>query len=146
MAPLKTHCYRLHSCANCEQPVLDGYKVILPLLEKHRYERNLFLSTASYRDSADAFSLTFLALIWMIRLLANSAYVEINAMNTLFINLPDIMKWTVYRVPILRSGEPKTTGAGMIGTTGMFLERKGMAEWLLKEMKWVGKCPAVSNA
>ncbi|RMZ72433.1 hypothetical protein GMOD_00007417 [Pyrenophora seminiperda CCB06] len=130
-------------------PVTDGYRVILPLLEKHRYERNLFLSTASYHDPADAFSFTFLTLIWMIWLFAHPAYVEINAMNTEFVNLPDRMKWTVYRVPILRSGEPKPIMAGMIGQTGMFLERKGLAEWLLKEMeedKWVGKCPAVSNA
>jgi hypothetical protein len=149
MAPLKAHRCRLCFWADCKQPVADGYKVILPLLEKHKYERNLFLSTASYHDPADTFSFAFLILVCMIRTFAHPAYVEINAMNTQFVNLPGRMKWTVYRVPILRSGETKPIRAGMIGETGMFLERKGLAEWLLKEMeeeKWVGKCPALSNA
>jgi hypothetical protein len=137
------------SPADCEQPVADGYKVILPLLEKHKYERNLFLSTPSHRDPADKFSLVFLFLVCMIRLFAHPAYTEIISMSTQFVDLPGRMKWTVYRVPILRSGETKPVGAGMIGETGMFLERKGLAEWLLTEMeeeKWVEKCPAVSNA
>lgn len=149
MAPLKTnHCY-LHHCADCEQPIARGYRVILPLPEKHRYERNLFLSTALYHDPADTFSFAFLALIQMIRLFLHPAYVEINAIRTQFVKLPGFMRWTVHHVPILCSGELKPVRAGMIGETGMLLERKGMAEWLLEEMEeemWVGKCSALSNA
>ncbi|KAJ4350359.1 uncharacterized protein N0V89_008980 [Didymosphaeria variabile] len=46
-------------------------------------------------------------------------------------------------------GPAKGVKAGMVGEVGAKLERKGLAEWVLKEMevgKWAGKVPAVSNA
>ncbi|KAF2117908.1 hypothetical protein BDV96DRAFT_597771 [Lophiotrema nucula] len=130
-------------------PIADGYRVILPLLKQHNYTRTLFVSTASYHDPADKFSLLFSLMIWMLWLFMHPAYAEINAMTPQLVALPSEMNWTVFRVPNLRDGEARPVKAGMIGETGINLERKGMAEWVLGEMeegRWVGKCPALANA
>lgn len=60
------------------------------------------------------------------------------------------MNWTVFRVPQLKDGAAVPIKDGFVGEgVGMKIERKALAEWVLKEMeegKWIGKCPAVSNA
>ncbi|KAK7185586.1 NmrA family protein [Paraphaeosphaeria sporulosa] len=130
-------------------PITNGYATILPLLEKHAYERTLFISTASYRAPHDRFSLAYSFMIWGVYLFARAAYEEINAMTRLMVALPSEMNWTVFRVPMLKSGEARAVKAGMVGEVGVMLDRKGLAEWVLREMeegKWVGRCVAVANA
>ncbi|KAL5396828.1 hypothetical protein PMIN06_004084 [Paraphaeosphaeria minitans] len=130
-------------------PIADGYAIILPLLERHAYTRTLFLSTASYRAPGDRFSAVFSLMVWAVYLFARPAYEEINAVTRLMVALPSEMNCTVFRVPVLRNGEARPVKAGMLGEVGMFLERKGLAEWLLGEMegaKWVKRCVAVANA
>lgn len=132
-------------------PIADGYRVIIPLLRKYKYERTLNISTASYKAPQDRFSLLYSLMIWPVYLFVHPAYAEINAMTPLITELPtDEIKWTVFRVPVLRDKDAKPVKAAFVGEgVGMFLERKGIAEWVLKEMeeeKWVGKCPALSNA
>jgi hypothetical protein len=91
-------------------------------------------------------------MVWVVYLLVRGAYQEINGFTPLVTNLPaDQVEWTVFRVPILRNGEAREVHAGFVGDkgVGVMLERKALAEWVLKEMEernWVGKCPAVSNA
>ena len=133
------------------KPITDGYRLILSLLQKYNYRRGLFLSTASYRAPEDSFSLLFRLMVNLIYWFFNVAYQEINGFSSQIAALPvDKIAWTVFRVPNLGNGDAKPTKAGFVGQgPGIFLERKGMAEWILKEMeesKWVGKCPAVSNA
>jgi NAD(P)-dependent dehydrogenase (short-subunit alcohol dehydrogenase family) len=133
-------------------PITAGNKIIVPLLQKHRYTRILFLSTASYKVPQDRFSLLFSLVVWAVYLFVRGAYQEINGFTPLVASLPvDEVAWTVFRVPILKNGEAREVNAGFVGDkgVGVMLERKGLAEWVLKEMEegeWIGKCPAVSNA
>ncbi|KAH7079418.1 hypothetical protein FB567DRAFT_449900, partial [Paraphoma chrysanthemicola] len=131
-------------------PITDGYKLIIPLLQKHGYKRTLILSTASFKVPEDHFSFVFSIMVWGIYLFARAAYDEINGFSPLVAQLPkDELGWTIYRVPILKNGEPREVAAGYVGKVGMTIERKALAEWLLMEMEqknWIGKCPAVANA
>lgn len=132
-------------------PIADGYRVIIPLLRRYKYERTLNVSTASYKAPQDRFSILYMLMIWAVYLFVRPAYTEINTMTPLITDLPtDEIKWTVFRVPGLGDKEAKPVKAGYVGEgIGIFIERKGIAEWILKEMeeeKWVGKCPALSNA
>jgi hypothetical protein len=140
----------LSNLTKCYTPITEGYRTILPLLQKHNYTRALFISTASYRAPQDAFSILYLLMVWSVYLFFSPAYEEINGFTPLITQLPaDELAWTVFRVPVLRDGEAKPVKAGFVGEVGMTIERKAIAEWVLKEMedgKWLGKCPALSNA
>ena len=133
------------------KPITNGYELILPLLQKHNYIRAMFVSTASYRAPQDGFSLFFALMVWSVYLLFQAAYDEINGFTPLFAKLPvDDLNWTVFRVPLLMNGEAKPVKAGFIGgNVGLSVDRKALAEWVLREMdegKWIGRFPAVSNA
>ena len=130
--------------------ITDGYRTILPLLRKHNYTRALFISTPSYRAPQDAFSILYSLVVWSVYLFFSTAYKEINGYTPLITELStDELAWTVFRVPVLRNGEAKPVTAGFVGDVGLSIERKALAEWVLQEMeegKWVGECPALSNA
>ncbi|KAF2731692.1 hypothetical protein EJ04DRAFT_566594 [Polyplosphaeria fusca] len=133
------------------KPVTDGYALILPLLRKHNYTRLLSISTASYRAPQDGFSLLTSILVYLVYLFGNAAYQEINGFTPLIASIStEELEWTVARVPVLRKGEAKEVKAGFVGQgVSIMLERKGLAEWMLKELeerKWVGKCPVLGNA
>ncbi|KAF2652221.1 NAD(P)-binding protein [Lophiostoma macrostomum CBS 122681] len=132
-----------------ETPIADGYRIILPLLQQYSYTRTLFVSTASYKDAQDSFSLIYRLMVWFVYLFFNGSYVEITSMTPQMVALPSELNWTVFRVPLLLDGEAKPVKAGYIGEVGIKLDRKGLAEWVLREMeegKWIGKCPALANA
>jgi|TARA_R110002003_G_scaffold145_4_gene13371 hypothetical protein len=133
-----------------EKPIADGYKLIIPMLQKYGYTRTLVLSTASFRVPEDHFTILFSLMVWLVYLFARAAYDEINGFSPLVAQLPtDELGWTIYRVPILRNGETREVAAGYVGKVGLTIERKALAEWLLQEMErktWIGKCPAVANA
>jgi hypothetical protein len=133
-------------------PVTDGFKIIVPLLQKYKYTRTLVLSTASYKAPEDKLSLLYWLLVMVVYLAVRSAYDEINGYAPIVTSTPvEELGWTVFRVPMLKNGEAVEVKAGFVGEkgVGMALERRALAEWVLVEMeegKWVGKCPAVSNA
>lgn len=61
------------------------------------------------------------------------------------------IKWTLFRVPFLGNGEEKLVTATFTGTgkDGIFLSRKSVGTWVLKELgeesEWVGKAPLLCN-
>lgn len=132
------------------KPITDGYKITVPLLQNHKYERVLVVGTASYKVSEDTFSLFYRLMVWSVYLLFRVVYDEITGFTPVITSMQaDEVKWTVFRPPMLRNGEAKEVKAGYMGDVGLVLERKGLAEWVLREMKgekWLGKCPAVANA
>jgi hypothetical protein len=133
------------------RPVTNGYELIVPLLCKYDYTRVLITSTASYSIPEDRFSLWYALIVWSVYLFFRPAFEEINGFTPLVVGLPlDAgLKWTVFRVPVLVNGETRTVKAGYLGDVGIKAERKGVAEWVMREMEeeqWVGKCPAVANA
>ncbi|KAH7136149.1 hypothetical protein B0J11DRAFT_520027 [Dendryphion nanum] len=132
-------------------PITDGYRLILPLLQKHNYSRGLFSSTSSYHVPEDSFSFLYSLVVNIIYLFFNAAYKEINSFSPLITALPaDKLAWTIFRLPNLKNGEAKPVKAGFVGQgVGLTIERKGVAEWVLAEMeegKWIGKSPAIANA
>ena len=61
------------------------------------------------------------------------------------------VEFTVFRVPGLTNKPAGPVRAGYIGTKGdgLMLSRNSQAVWVLQEVqerKWVGGCPAISDA
>ncbi|KAF2457387.1 hypothetical protein BDY21DRAFT_343685 [Lineolata rhizophorae] len=132
-------------------PITDGYKLLYPMLVDAGFTRGLFLSTPSADDPSDKRGFYWRTAIFGIRTLGGSAYAEITGLHSFISSQPTAqLKWTLFRVPFLGSGEPKEVHAGYLGDAeeGGRLERKGMARWVLVEMEkeeWVGKAPVLTN-
>lgn len=72
------------------------------------------------------------------------------------VKLGDRIKWTVFRVPLLK-GERLRENEGEVnavfvgdrrGRDGLSLDRGRLARWILRELeegKWVGMCPMLAN-
>lgn len=130
----------------------------------------MILSTASYSDPADQWSIKWWLGVSFIKLVAGSGYSEINGMSKATISLlpADKIDWTLFRcvfcseggcpgladifcrVGVLTQGEMAPVVSSYIGdgTDGMILSRRSMAIWILEEIdakKWVGKAPSLSN-
>lgn len=134
-------------------PVTDGYERVIGGLEKYGYERLMVTSTASYLAPTDRFSILFKLMVLGVYLFFRGAYDEINGFTPLVTSLDkERIKWTVFRVPMLRNGNGgREVSAGYVGEghVGVVLDREALADWVLGEMeeeKWVGKCPALANA
>jgi len=146
-----------------EMPITKALKSLYPLLLSHAYTRILVLSTASFSAPEDTHSLKWWVGINMyIRILPGDAYHEVRGIAQTTVELGERVKWTVFRVPLLKGeelGEMKAEGDGVgveacyVGDSkwrdGLFLDRGRLARWVLSELeegKWVGACPLISNA
>lgn len=116
------------------------------------------MSTASYSAPEDKFSLKWFVIInGFIRIFGGDAYEEIRGIAQETVALGDKISWTVFRVPLL-SGEKLSSSEDLVnacfigdaeGRDGLCLDRGRLARWVLKELeeaKWIGLCPALSNA
>jgi hypothetical protein len=91
-------------------------------------------------------------LLVLIKLIGGSAYSEFRGLGE-FATSQDVdkIKWTLFRVPFLGNGEERPVTATFPGSgqDGMFLSRKSIGAWVLKEMgddsEWVGKAPVLCN-
>lgn len=126
--------------------------MLIPLLIEHHFERGLFLSTPSYTAPGDTWSIKWYLAVSMIWLLFPTAYRDIVDYSTFIASQPiNELRWTLFRLPNLRSGPPGPARAAFKGdgNDGWNLERKALAEWVLLEMKqekWVGQAPIIFNA
>ena len=118
----------------------------------NHYKRALFLSTPSYTAAGDKWSLKWSLVIGLLWLLVRSLYFDVvNAAGFIASQPVEGLRWTLFRVPNLRSGPacPAKAAFKGDGNDGWNLERKSLAEWVLLEMeqeKWVGKAPIIFNA
>lgn len=87
--------------------------------------------------------------------LFGDAWEEVNGIGKVVTGLrdeeEDKLEWTVFRVPGLTKAAAGPVRAGFIGERGdgLLLSRKSLAVWVLQEVeerKWVGRCPALSDA
>jgi hypothetical protein len=107
----------------------------------------------------DTFSLFWGAGVAFVRTVASPSYGEIIALSE-FVATQDHSQvgWTLYRVPILTGGDwekvaerdlPKAKADYSGGKhEGWALKREALAGWLMEELKngrWIGKAPLVSN-
>lgn len=133
------------------QPITDGLKVIFPLLVAARYERVLLLGTPSYTAPEDKGALKYKAVIGLVRLVGGDASREYSEMGRFVATQSvDDLKWTLFRVTLINNGETKPVTATYTGwgQDGLFISRSSIAEWVLQELKegkWIGKMPAISN-
>ncbi|KAM3421645.1 hypothetical protein BST61_g2030 [Cercospora zeina] len=149
-------------------PISDWYREILyPLIlreETCQIERVLILSTPSFGVPEDKFSLKWWCGVQFVYWLFGDAYDEVVGIGKVTSKGPLVatrdsayddgkkVAWTVFRVPGLWNGKrADAVRAGWVGERGdgLLLNRKSLAVWLLQEMeekKWVGKCPALSDA
>lgn len=127
-------------------------KEIFPLLIAHQYERAMVLCTPSYPAPQDEGAIKWRLSVAAIKVIGGSAFDEFHGLGS-FVANQDIsqLKWTVFRVPFLGNGPEKPVNATYTGsgTDGMFLSRKSLAGWVLKEMnvdsQWIGEAPVLSN-
>lgn len=112
----------------------------------------MVLGTCSFTAPEDKGSLKWKALTVLIKIIGGSAFEEFQGLGS-FVTSQDIaqLKWTLFRVPFLWNGPESPVNATFTGsgTDGMFLSRKSLAIWVLKEMNgesdWIGKAPVLSN-
>ncbi|KAH8831357.1 hypothetical protein DL96DRAFT_1524300 [Flagelloscypha sp. PMI_526] len=136
-------------------PIADFYRSLIPLLAKHNVKRLITLTTPSFEDPRDKFSLGFWLLVGIVRFLVPAAYREVRAMAQVVIDEGNKYQidWTIGRVAIL-TDKPKSVWkevkAGYVGDgkTSIFIARNAIGEWWISQIEskeWVGKVPYVSN-
>jgi hypothetical protein len=129
-------------------------KIFFPLLMEHKFKRAFVLGTCSYPTPEDKGAFKWKASIALIKIIGGSAYQEFNGLGS-FVASQDVnqIKWTLFRVPFLGNRDEKEVTATYTGSgkDGLFLSRKSIAGWVLREMgegeesRWIGKCPVLSN-
>ncbi|KAF0637805.1 hypothetical protein FPSE5266_04068 [Fusarium pseudograminearum] len=142
----------------------DYYRTIVPLMKEHNVSRILAVGTVSIYQPNDHSSVTRLVMCNLIKLMANSAYHNIIAIQEYFETLNDTsIDWTVFRVgwlggttdqaAWLADREKDKVFAGPVGAPGFTsgINRSALAYWLADEATanpaiWVRQMPAVSKA
>jgi hypothetical protein len=127
-------------------------KLLFPLLIQNNFHRALILGTCSFPSPSDKPAWKWSASIVLIKLIGGSAYSEFRGLGE-FATSQDVdkIKWTLFRVPFLGNGEERPVTATFPGSgqDGMFLSRKSIGAWVLKEMgddsEWVGKASVLCN-
>lgn len=133
-----------------KKPITNCYRLLFPHLAAASYTHAFILSTPSHTIPEDKGGIRWFALITTIRTFANSMYTEILATADFVTKQKDV-PWTLFRVPILGSGDVKEVKAGATGdgAVGMSIARASVAGWVLKALnegeKWEGKAPLLSD-
>jgi hypothetical protein len=94
-----------------------------------------------------------------VKVIGGDTYKEITGMAKETVALGDEIEWTVFRVPLLQGNQvlldenPGKVNAVWVGDKqgrdGLHLERGRLARWILTELrerKWIGLCPFISNS
>lgn len=141
----------------------DIYRKIIPLMKEHGVRRLIALGTTAIYRSDDKRSITRSLMAGLIRVIANSAYHNVMAIQEYFESVNDAsIEWTVYRLGWLSgTSEPaawsddRTKGeayAGPVAGPGFTsgVNRSILAKWLVDtsldpNAKWAHQMPAVSN-
>ncbi|KAK5058798.1 hypothetical protein LTR84_011062 [Exophiala bonariae] len=132
--------------------ILQGYENLVPKLIAHDFKRGLFLSTPSYNSPEDSWAPGWYLIISLLWLTLNWAYRDVVGFSTYIASQPvDKLRWTLFRVPNLRSGPARPVVTTFKGKDrfNWNLERKALAEWVLLELKqdrWIGRAPVLYNA
>lgn len=127
-------------------------KLIFPLLIANRFERAMVLGTCSFTTPEDRGALKWKLSIVLIKIIGGSAFDEFKGLGRFVTSQDEArLKWTLFRVPFLGTGPEAPVLATFTGSgdDGMFLSRKSLAAWVLRELSstsdWIGKAPAISN-
>lgn len=138
------------------------YTRLFPLMRSHNVRRIYAMSTLSYSDPNDKFSLYRLLIVALVFIVVNKGWRTARGMARAFESAGEDIDWTVYRIAGIPGGcdeeswrkdrEDGEAFEGWIGEEGwMHWQRRGaLARWLVDAVedgkeKWIGKMPAVSR-
>ncbi|KAG8668267.1 hypothetical protein FPOAC2_07558 [Fusarium poae] len=142
----------------------DYYRLIVSLMKEHQVSRILALGTTAIYQPDDQTSITRGLMGTLIKVMANSAYHNILAIQEYFEKLNDTsIDWTVFRLGWLGGTSDKSAWltdrekgkafAGPVATLGYTsgINRSILARWLAdvataEPAMWVRQMPAVSKA
>jgi hypothetical protein len=132
-------------------------------MRTHGVRRIFAMGTISIPAEGDAFSISRLLIVGLVRAVANSAYATITQVGELFANeAGEGIDWTVYRIAGIPGGSDEASWRadredgdvfeGFIGEKGWSLSQKrgALARWLVDAVgdgkeKWIGKMPLVTR-
>jgi hypothetical protein len=143
----------------------DYYRTITPLMKQHGVHRILVLGTTAIYQPDDRSSLIRAASAKLIKVVANSGFQNILAIQEYFEHLDDpSIEWTIFRLGFLsgtseasawladREREKGNAFAGPVGAPGFTfgINRSVLARWLVDVAtsdypKWKCQMPAVST-
>lgn len=143
---------------------------LLPLMRQHGVRRIFAMSTLSYPQPDDRFSLRRLLLMLLVRLVVNAGYRTAVGIAGVFAELDEQreaarqapIEWTVYRIGGIPGGSDEASWKadrddgesfeGWIGHKGWGTSqrRAALARWLVDAVEdgkeqWIGKMPAISR-
>ncbi|CEI68027.1 hypothetical protein FVEN_g7702 [Fusarium venenatum] len=142
----------------------DYYRFIVPLMKEHQVSRILALGTTAIYQPDDQSSVTRGLMGTLIKVMANSAYHNILAIQEYFEKLNDTsIDWTIFRLGWLGGTSDKSAWladrekgkafAGPVAAPGYTsgINRSLLAQWLAdvataEPAIWVRQMPAVSKA
>lgn len=131
-------------------------------MREHSVRRIFAMGTLSISQPSDKFSLIRLFLVFIVRLLANSAYRAILDIARAFEEAGEGVDWTVFRIAGIPGGSDESAWKkdreegeafeGWIGEGGWSVTQKrgALARWLVDAVedgkeRWIGKMPAVGK-
>lgn len=135
-----------------DTPIARAYTLIIDAMKQHHVKRLIALSTASFEDGQDRFSLSYALLVGIVRLFAKGAYKEVRAIGEIIRSQgkDEDLEWTIVRVPFLTDSIRKDAIAGYVGDgrITVTLSRIGFAAWVVRELEegqWKWKVPQLSD-
>lgn len=139
------------------------YRTIVPIMQQHGVRRLMALGTTAIYRPDDRTSISRALMAGLIRVIINSGYQNIMAIQEYFESVNDLsIEWTVYRLGWL-SGTSDAAAwsidrnqgeayAGPVGGPGFSsgVNRSILAKWLVdtslaQNTRWVHQMPAISN-
>jgi hypothetical protein len=140
----------------------DFYEQLFDLMRQHGVRRVFGMSTLSFPQPQDTFSIQRLLILILVLIVANKGYQTAVAIARAFEEHADGLDWTVYRIAGIPGGsdekswkEDREDGEafeGWIGHPGWTAGQKrgALARWLVDAVEdgkpqWIGKMPAVSR-
>jgi putative NADH-flavin reductase len=132
-----------------DRPIMHGLSNIMAAMHRWGVRRLLQVSTASYRDPKDGFSLSSRAGVLFFKVVVRKAYDDIRATGELIAKSD--LDWTIVRIPFLKDG-PAHGGiaVGWYGRTklGSKLSRGNLARFLVGEIadkRFVRAAPGIAD-
>lgn len=139
----------------------DFYSSIFGLMREHYVSRIYAMGTLSISQPKDQFSLIRSLLVWLVYLVAHSAWRNIIGVGKVFESEAQDLDWTVFRIGGISGGSDEASWtkdrevgvvAGWVGEErwSVVLRRSGLARWLVDCIEgaggvWIGLMPAVSK-
>jgi putative NADH-flavin reductase len=139
----------------------DFYRLLFKLMKEHHVTRIYAMGTISIPQPADRFSILRYIVVWLVYLIARSAYRNILGVAKVFEEEGQGLDWTIFRIAGIPGESDEESwkkdreqdavaGAVADGKWGMTVKRSALARWLVDAAEgdgkeWVRKMPTISG-